>query len=725
MRVVLVALCIIVVVVAGAQPRYRQASIPVSNIDGTPLPNAWAGGLNSAQFNTMKLNDDNQDDLVVFDRMSRKITTFIRSGNEFIHDPSFEYLFPEVQNWVLLRDYDGDGKKDLFTATTLGILVYRNTSTTSLSWQPFLFTADGGSKTTILLTKGFSGKINLQLVFDDIPAIEDADGDGDLDIFCMRFGSGNTIEYHKNFSKERYNSLDSLDFERLTNTYGGVRECRCGVFAFNNQTCPANSGGRTQHIGGKALMLSDVNADGVKDIILSEAECNRMFALINTGTLEAPVINSTSPFPATQPVALRWFPGGYLEDMNFDGKKDLIVSPGLFTKEDLAIDFKNSVLLYTNSGTDANPVYTQASTNFLQNTMIDVGDAAVPAIVDVDGDGKLDMLVSNNSGDEFPSTVAYFRNVGPRGSPEFELEDADYLGFGSSSFFNVKIQVVDVNGDGKRDLAFTGTNTLSFRTGLYYLPNKSLSGLDVGGQSVVTLDFNVNYSEHIHFTDVNADGKQDILAGRGSNRVEYWENTGGNEPVFTLTEPNFKNLEDLFTPDMAVSTADVDGDGKLDLLLETFQGRIGVIRDFRNNDQIDLDLVADDQSGVIPQRNLGGRLHPVAAPIFSTRLPGIIAGTSTGGVVLLKNSDETPLPERPSVQIFPNPIVRGSQVLTIASDGEVIVDIINIQGSAIRTNLMVRPSEPLSLAMTDVPAGIYLLRFRAGEHSFTRRLVIL
>ena len=49
------------------------------------------------------------------------------------------------------------------------------------SWKQFLFYSGfEGPKSQVLLTKGFSGKINLQLQFDDLPSIGDADGDGDL-----------------------------------------------------------------------------------------------------------------------------------------------------------------------------------------------------------------------------------------------------------------------------------------------------------------------------------------------------------------------------------------------------------------------------------------------------------------------------------------------------------------------------------------------------------------
>ena len=130
-------------------------------------------------------------------------------------------------NWLLLRDANCDGRKDIFTGNNLGIKVYMNATGTDgkPAWEHFQFyTGNGGQSSEVLLTKGFSTKVNLQLQFDDLPAIVDADGDGDLDIFNVRFVGNGTVEYHQNFSMERYGSCDSLDFERITQKWGNFTE---------------------------------------------------------------------------------------------------------------------------------------------------------------------------------------------------------------------------------------------------------------------------------------------------------------------------------------------------------------------------------------------------------------------------------------------------------------------------------------------------------------------
>ena len=56
-------------------------TIPVRNDGGTELPMPWAGGLNAAHYNTMDLNHDGKDDLVLFDRTADKIITFLQQNN--------------------------------------------------------------------------------------------------------------------------------------------------------------------------------------------------------------------------------------------------------------------------------------------------------------------------------------------------------------------------------------------------------------------------------------------------------------------------------------------------------------------------------------------------------------------------------------------------------------------------------------------------------------------
>src|SRR5690606_11476074 len=269
MRRFFTALLIVCPFLAQAQFTYElKGSVGIEEENGHVLPSPWVGGLNAAQYNTMDLNDDGKEDLVLFDRMAQKMITFLNVEDTYVYAPEYETMFPdELLNWVLLRDFNCDGKKDLFTGDLFGIRVFTNVSQgNSLTWKHYLFYVSPTSKSEALLSQGLSGLINVQMQFDDLPSISDLDGDGDLDILCMKYGSAGTLEFHKNLSMETYGTCDSLSFKLITQAWGAVKECACGEMSFNGNEC-GTSGGRTDHAGGKSLLAIDVNGDLNMDVL--------------------------------------------------------------------------------------------------------------------------------------------------------------------------------------------------------------------------------------------------------------------------------------------------------------------------------------------------------------------------------------------------------------------------------------------------------------------------
>ena len=86
--------------------------------------------------------------------------------------------------------------------------------------------------------------------------------------------------------------------------------------------------------------------------------------------------------------------------------------------------------------------------NFLQDDMIDVGDNAVPAFMDEDGDGDLDLFIGYNVGRNISSGIYYFQNTGTETHPAFVLVTDDYAGISALGFYNLRPQFADLNADG-------------------------------------------------------------------------------------------------------------------------------------------------------------------------------------------------------------------------------------------------------------------------------------
>ena len=710
-------------------------TVPVKDLQGNSLEMAWAGGLNAAQYNSIDLNGDGKDDLAIFDRMANKVITFVNENNQYHNAPEYEKFFPsEITNWLLLRDFNCDGKKDIFTGDNLGMKVYTNTTSFdgNLSWQPFLFYAGpGNSKSEALLTLGFSEKINLKIESDDLPSIVDADGDGDLDIFNMRY-QGRTMEFHQNFSKERYGSCDSLDFERQTVAWGGFAECFCGVFAFNNEDCPPNPG-RTKHAGGKSLLMMDTDGDTDLDVLFSESSCTNLYLLKNEGDNNSPIINSSAVFPSANQIDFEIFPAAFFEDVDFDGEKDLITSPNLFSRgnssTDLSKNLKRSNWLYKNNGSTSNPSFALIQKDFLQNRMIDVGDNAIPAFIDYDGDGDYDMFISHYVSENTIATISLYKNSGTPTIPDFTLIDDDYLQFSGAFLINLKIQFADMNSDSKTDLVFTATSLNTGRTNLYYLANKSNSTLDFSNQTTEFIDFNLNVSENVLVADINLDGLTDLLVGKTNGALQYWKNNGpAGFQNYSLENGTYLGLgSSVLRQNLSSSISDLNGDGKSDLMLGNQYGQITIVPDFRQASDLsfaETEIIFNPITSTYQSQNLGGRIWPTAINLFNATKPVIIAGTILGGVRLLRNDGSVALPENPEIQIYPNPVSRKAGTLTIISDRAVLMQVYSSLGQRISESIQIDGNEIFPFNISQLYPGMYVLRFSVNNTFVAKRIII-
>ena len=330
----------------------RVDSIKVKH-SGVFLQHPWVGGLNAVQFSTIDLNNDNVEDLFLFDRTGDKVLTFIKNGTDYIYAPEYEAEFPKLQSWVLLRDYNCDGKKDIFSYVSGGIGLWVNKSTAdSLIFEkitnPYIYSTQYNSTTNLFVSKV------------DIPDINDIDGDGDLDV--LTFGVlGSRIEYHKNLRVEMGYHCDSLIYELKNSCWGhfletGTNTNTCVLL----DTCSANSNvdvpekDQLKHAGSTILSL-DLNNDNVKDILLGDVSFNNVVALTNDNSgvnMNTSMITQDTAYPSyNTSIDLHLFPATFYEDIDNDNIKDLIVSPNIQDDSENT----NSVWLYKNLGTNTQP----------------------------------------------------------------------------------------------------------------------------------------------------------------------------------------------------------------------------------------------------------------------------------------------------------------------------------------------------------------------------------
>jgi len=365
----------------------------------------------------------------------------------------------------------------------------------------------------------------------------------------------------------------------------------------------------------------------------------------------------------------------------------------------------------------------------LQSSMIDVGDNAVPAFADYDGDGDYDMFLSQNTSAALPATITLFENIGTGSSPEFKLANTDTWEFSKSSFYNLKIQFIDITRDNKPDLVFTATSLQSGSTELYYVAGASQGRIDLGGQALQVTDFSIGFSENIYVADIDRNGFADLLIGRANGSLEWWKNRGGGIIDFVLEDESYLDLSStVLRQNLACYTADLDGDGTTDLIYGEQSGRISIVSNF---------LEASDASGAISQivfnpmsedyeaRNLGGRIWPTVVNLFGSTRPSIVVGNTLGGVTILRHQEAQNLPDEAMIALYPNPVVKKDNVsLTIKVDRPASLETFSILGQELSPRIYLFPNEDYAYDVARLKAGMYILRFTVGKKTISRRLVV-
>ncbi len=541
----------------------RVDTIPVTeNTHLLKMP--WVGGHNFCQFSEIDVNFDGKKDLFVFDRSGFKISVYINKGTpntvDYV-DSSSKYvpMFPHLEDWALIRDYNNDGLPDIFTSSinNNGIKVWRNIS----SGGHLQFTLQTSMIQTDYTPANTSDPLSdLYISPVDLPTIDDIDGDGDLDI--LTFDMSNIyLEWHINKSLELSYGNDSLIFQMNPGCWGNFNEnpsgCKVNLNAGCMITHPDSNAyekkrsdylsevARARHAGNCSVCF-DEDGDGDMDVILGQLACCNFIKLTNGGSSTlADMISKDTLFPSYDiPADFSSFTCGYFLDLNNDGKRDLIVAPNA---PNISVN-NSSIWYYQNVGTNTVPVFSRQSRNLFQNEMIDVGEGADPVFFDFNQDGLTDLLISNytESNDSCSNTYNYtiraYKNTGTASSPKFDLFSTDYANT-SSQLPGIKSKHLtfgDIDGDGDPDM-MTG----DFDGYIHYFKNNGGAGnpcnFTLAQQNYTDnngVPIDVGKYSTPQLIDVDRDGKLDLIIGEQAGNVNYFHNIG------TTTSPSFQHVTD-------------------------------------------------------------------------------------------------------------------------------------------------------------------------------------
>jgi hypothetical protein len=505
----------------------RSDSILVMNGTDT-LRNAWAGGINFGQFSDIDLNSDGIKDLFIFDRQGingGRITTLLNKG---IPNTVSYFNAPQfVSKFPILHDW--------------ALLADYN-----CDGKNDIFTYNLGSISLFKNTSSVAGGLSFSLAAKDIisdyggsilklyvspadiPAIVDLDGDGDIDIVTYSI-LGQYAEFHKNGSSDTYHTCDSLN--------SWVKQANCyGHYADVNTNC--------------------------------------------SGYVQQNVSSCPVPIPPPNPGPGIKHSGTCLlcRDVNGNKAMDMIIGHVSCT----------NLTEMTNIGDSANAAFVGVDYAYPSyDTSINMGVFACGFSVDVDNDGKKDLLVSPNqvgASEDF-NCVDWYKNVG--------LHDTIVLHYKQNNF--LVDQMIDVgegaypvlhdyDGDGLADLFiansgyFTSAGYVSqialFKnTGTLHKPQFSLITRDFAGISLLHLGIT---DLALTFGDLDGDGDADMVLGTNGGLLYYFEKQSGapDKYVYQSAVLNGLHVGAYSSPQLI----DLDRDGQLDLIVGNRSGNIYYFR---------------------------------------------------------------------------------------------------------------------------------------------------
>jgi hypothetical protein len=651
--------------------------------NGNPLMYPWAGGFNNPQYSQIDFNKDGTKDLFIFDESTGRVMTFLNQGIadslSYLYTPIYEKSFPRMNQWSILADYNNDGNADIFTFNKSFIRVYRNDYA---KFGSLKFTKVADTVYYNIGPKAYPLLVNINA----FPCIEDINGDGNIDIMTYIY----RVSYYQNMSMRKYSNPDSLSFTEMTDCWGGF-SANPTVFKIdvNLNTCSPDSISApikpshdstarikpnpiVQH-NGQAILALDLNGDGKIDALLGDIVQNTMDELLNsTNDTNALMTYQNDTVPSyDKACSLYTLDVPFYMDVDNDGLRDLLVTPyAANTSNDI-----QSCWYYKNTGTATIPHFHYIQDNFLQSKMIDVGEGAYPAFLDYDGDGLMDLVIGDYGHFNPPCPVAYeptlslYRNTGTISNPQFQLITNNFCNLDSIIYAKKILQsnnaaptFGDLDSDGAVDMILgVGSDSL------YYFHNTAPAGKPVNFvytkahflDSInirLTNDYGASTSPQL--VDVNGDGKLDLLIGCLQGTIYYYENTGTRtNPNFTLRNANFGGInvskKGFFTGYSMPMLYTYQGHHRL--MVGTQDGELYVYDNIDSNLNGKFNLIDSTFGGIWK----GGHSAPAMYDLHHDSMSDLIVGNYGGGVSYYKgvpplavnNITNTILP----ITFYPNP----------------------------------------------------------------------
>ena len=642
-------------------------------LDEVALSNPWVGGLTAPQWSAFDADLDGDDDLFAFDRDGSRVLMFERiPGGDLTLRKGWTEGWPDMVDWCLLRDYNCDGKPDIFTSHQNGIRVFTNTTQSeegpSFDPEPVTLFA------TFDLIGSNPSDLPVICLGMDLPAIMDHDDDGDLDIITFTETASTLYRFEGQ-------TPCGLDLECTNRCYGMLAEAaeNNALFIGDDFECSFNvenpgmvvsDVSRTGLHAGGALTSLQLEPGGPKDLIISDVTYPEALAVVlEVGPSSLDSATHVDPtFPSNlygdQAVNLARFPAAFHLDVDQDGVRDLLFSPNtpLETNDDESVHF------FRNTGTEDEPAWQFITNNYLQDGMVDLGRGAYPSFHDFDGDGLLDLAVANKERyegvDQTPAAVAVFRNAGTTTEPQFDLVDLDWIALEDFQIESPYPAFGDLDGDGDLDVLvgdelgriheFTNVSP----AGAW--PEFTLTALSIPEDgSGEAIDVGQFATPQLH--DMDGDGDLDMVVGEKNGTLTLFERTSVGSWSKYISPIHGENWGNILVDNLL----GING-YSVPALTPTSEGlrifvanETGTVQDFGlASDNWDAELL-EVNDAVFGGRE-GFRCAAAIADVDNDGLLDALVGIQNGGLLAYSSSTDTLIVDAAALpawewQVMPNP----------------------------------------------------------------------
>ncbi|MFN8342782.1 MAG: FG-GAP-like repeat-containing protein [Cyclobacteriaceae bacterium] len=460
-------------------------------------------------------------------------------------------------NGITTGDINADGKPEIILSGSADVGILENIGTGSLSASSFV------------PTTYFQGSPTGGYLYLAEPRVADLDGDNKPEVFAVYTNNNAGENGVYIFHNECYPVPQVTSLTPASGSTGATVVLN-GDLQFTGNVTPV------VRLSGSLATISGAATNTATSITLSDAGVSGKFSVTNHGLtgfsktfrrtfVSSQVIDNTS-FAASVDFAIGFSPRAGLEvsDFNDDGMPEIVY-------EDT-----NGASVLQNSGTAGQTLSGTSFTDLANHFSAGIG----AHVVDVDGDGKLDLATA----------YGLARNASSGAAVSFES-----LVYSNANSFTGATSA-DINKDGKLDIiAVAGGNNV------YVFENLSIAGsFPANGNYAPFPTSAVLFAKPSTYggvvaEDFDGDGYEDVIATNpGTSNLTFLLNT---QQPFAINSGSLNFLGNYSTAGVTpewITASDFDGDGKTDIAV-TYSGSAFVGVSLNNSSTGDISFGAEQQ----------------------------------------------------------------------------------------------------------------------------------